>query len=91
MDYNTESLIAKVDRERLKQLTLDFVKIPSPTLQEKEFSEYYADLLRSMGIDVELDYEFPDSPSVIARIKGQEPGATIQFDGHIDTIPTAHP
>ncbi|MBC8232155.1 M20/M25/M40 family metallo-hydrolase [bacterium] len=91
MDYNTESLIAKVDRERLKQLTLDFVKIPSPTLHEKEFSEYYADLLRSMGIDVELDYEFPDSPSVIARIKGQEPGPTIQFDGHTDTIPTVHP
>ncbi|MBM3241475.1 M20 family metallopeptidase [Candidatus Poribacteria bacterium] len=91
MDYNIESLIAKVDRGRLKQLTLDFVKIPSPTLHEKEFSEYYADLLKSMGIDVELDYEFPNSPSVIARIKGHEPGPTIQFDGHTDTIPTVHP
>jgi acetylornithine deacetylase len=91
MDYNIESLIAKVEPERLKQLTLDFVKIPSPTLHEKEFSEYYADLLRSMKIDVELDYQFPDSPSVIARIKGQKPGHTLQFDGHTDTIPTVHP
>ena len=91
MDYNNESLMAKVESERLKQLTIDFVKIPSPTLQEKEFSEYYADLLISMGIDVELDYEFPNSPSVIARIKGKEPGPTIQFDGHTDTIPTVHP
>jgi len=91
MDYNIESFIAKVDRGRLKQLTLDFVKIPSPTLHEKVFSEYYADLLRSMKIDVELDYQFPDSPSVIARIKGQKPGPTIQFDGHTDTIPTVHP
>lgn len=60
MDYNIESLIAKVEPERLKELTLDFVKIPSPTLHEKVFSEYYADLLRSMKIDVELDYEFPE-------------------------------
>ena len=38
--------------------------------------------------DVTLDEEFPESPSVIARVKGTQPGRTIQWHGHLDAIAT---
>ena len=42
--------------------------------------------LREIGLDVELDEEFPDSPSVVARRAGRSAAPTLQLDGHTDTI-----
>lgn len=40
---------------------------------------------------VELDEEYPSSPSVIARYTSHPEGPTFQLDGHIDHIATAGP
>lgn len=89
-------LLSRIDPARLRDLTLELVKIPSPTGDSVAVSEFYARTLREIGLDVEVRYDvmdrFPQSPSVVARLRGQPglAGPTLQFDGHLDTIPAEH-
>ncbi len=87
---NTERLAAtlaeQVDPQRITRLTLDMVRIPSPPGEERAVSEFYADVLRDAGLEVELDYEFPSSPSVVAWLRGNGSEPTLQLDGHTDTV-----
>lgn len=85
-DRLAASLAAKVDAHRIMQLTLDMVRIPSPPGRERAVSEFYAAELRAAGLDVELDSEFPDSPSVVAWLRGGNGGPALQLDGHTDTV-----
>ena len=85
-DRLAASLAEKVDPERIMQLTLDMVRIPSPPGEERAVSEFYADRLRTVGLDVEMDDEFPSSPSVVAWLRGSGRGPTLQLDGHTDTV-----
>ena len=80
------TLAEQVDPQRITQLTLDMVRIPSPPGEERAVSEFYADVLRDAGLEVELDYEFPSSPSVVAWLRGSGREPTLQLDGHTDTV-----
>jgi succinyl-diaminopimelate desuccinylase len=84
-------IAARVDPERIKELTLALVRIPSPPGDEKRVAEYYAQELRGLRMDVEMDEEFPSSPSVIARCSRRSMGRTLQFDGHSDHIAAPGP
>jgi len=86
MDKLAMELAGRVDPERIKNLALDLVRIPSPPGGERAVSEFYADYLRDIGLEVEVDQEYPDSPSVIARLRGTDGTPTLQLDGHTDTI-----
>ena len=86
-----QKLAQQVDPDRLKKHILAMIKIPSPPCEEREVSEYYAGLLREIGMEVELDNEYPTSPNVIAYHKGASGGPTLQFDGHTDTIAAPAP
>jgi len=90
MNAVEKALLAAVDAERIKKLTLDLVAIPSPTGQSRQAAEAYARYLRGIGLDVEVFSDFAESPSVVARLKGASGGKTLQLAGHIDTIPIAH-
>lgn len=79
----------RIRPERLGRRALDFLQIPSPTKQEKEFSHYFAKCLGEMGMHVEMTHEYPESPNVIGRLCFGE-GETLQFDGHTDTIGKPH-
>ncbi len=85
-DLLATTLAGQVEPERIKQLTLDMVRIPSPPGEERAVSEFYADVLREAGLEVEMDDEFPDSPSVVARLRSSGGGPTLQLDGHTDTV-----
>ena len=85
-DLLATTLVGQVEPERIKQLTLDMVRIPSPPGEERAVSEFYADALREAGLEVEMDDEFPDSPSVVARLRGSGRRPTLQLDGHTDTV-----
>ena len=88
MDTNllATALAGQVEPKRIKQLTLDMVRIPSPPGEERAVSEYYADALREAGLEVEMDDEYPDSPSVVAWLRGCGRSPTLQLDGHTDTV-----
>lgn len=92
MNELEQYLLALVEPDRLRDLTLDLVKIPSPTGDCVAAAARCAQALRDTSLEVELDVaeQYPQSPSVIARLRGVGPGLTLQLDGHIDTIHAPH-
>lgn len=84
-------LLSSVDSERLANRTLELVEIPSNSGAEADVAERYASYFREIGLDVVIDDEFPESPSVIARVQGNRaPERTLQFAGHLDTVSNPH-
>lgn len=90
MNTTLDRLCALVSPERLRELTLDLVEIPSPTGNSLEVSECYAESLRGLNVEVDVLRDFPLSPSTVARIPGPKGGRTLTLDGHLDTIHTPH-
>lgn len=87
-----ERACAGIDREALAGRAMRLLGLWSPPGHEAEVARLVAEELRAAGADeVALDERFPGSPSVIARLRGSEPGPTIQWHGHLDTIATEHP
>ncbi|MBI2298590.1 MAG: M20/M25/M40 family metallo-hydrolase, partial [Armatimonadetes bacterium] len=84
-------LARRIRPERIRQLTFDLVRIPSPTGQARACTEAYAEHLRGLGLQVRLETgAWPDHPSAVAVLPGRG-GKCVQFDGHTDTVPLAHP
>jgi acetylornithine deacetylase/succinyl-diaminopimelate desuccinylase-like protein len=80
-----------VSADRLRDLTLELVAIESPTGDTAAVARLYAKRLEEIGMDVEvLDDVFPATPTVVARLRGGEPGPTVVLNGHLDTVPIPH-
>jgi acetylornithine deacetylase/succinyl-diaminopimelate desuccinylase-like protein len=79
-----------IDQRSLLEETYRFVSVPSPTGDEAAFARTYAAVLEEMGLEVELDEEWPASPSVIGRWRGTDGGPVLQLDGHLDAIVVPH-
>lgn len=96
-DFSTDAIgraFALLDERSLLEETYRFVSVPSPTGQEADFAHCYATVLEKIGLRVELDDEWPDSPTVIGRWPGTGAGTgggpVLQFDGHLDAIVVPH-
>jgi acetylornithine deacetylase/succinyl-diaminopimelate desuccinylase-like protein len=85
-----ERVFSLLDERSLLEETHRFVSVPSPTGDEAAFAHTYAAVLEEIGLDVELDGEWAESPSVIGRWQGNEGGRVLQFDGHLDAIVVPH-
>jgi len=85
------NLLNRVDPDRLQRLTLDLVRIRSYTGDTREVAETYARYLEEIGLDVEVIRDYPNSPCVVARLRGAGTGPTLEFNGHLDTVPVDHP
>jgi acetylornithine deacetylase/succinyl-diaminopimelate desuccinylase-like protein len=84
-------VLEHVDGSALAALTLELVEVPSPTGDTAEAARLYGERLTERGFEVELlDDVFPSTPIVIGRLRGGEPGPTIVFNGHLDTVPIPH-
>ncbi len=86
-----ENLLASIDIERMADSLWQLVCVPSPTCREKEGALKFASLLEESGAEVEIDWDIPESPNVIGRLKGTRPGPCIQLAGHVDHIDIPHP
>lgn len=84
------ALMARVDAHRLRDHTMELVRIPSWPGEETRLAARYAEMLKAAGLTVSMDHSCPESPSVIGRWSG-EPGPVLQLDGHTDTVPVEHP
>jgi acetylornithine deacetylase/succinyl-diaminopimelate desuccinylase-like protein len=83
--------LEQVDSERLRDLTLELVEIESPTGDTASVAWRYANILAEMGLEVQvIDEPFPETPIVVGRLRGAEPGPTIVLNGHLDTVPIPH-
>jgi len=79
------------DPDRLRDLTLELVRVESPTGETRAAAELYAQRLEELGLEVELRRDaFPATPIVIGRLRGSRPGATVVLNGHLDTVPIPH-
>lgn len=83
-------LCGQVRADRLVHRTIDLVTVPSPPGQEGAIAEAYARCLAETGLDVELDRQYPESPSVVARSRDVGEGPVLQLAGHLDTISSPH-
>ncbi len=80
-----------VSADRLRDLTLELVEVDSPTGDTAAAARVYALRLEEAGLDVELlDGLFPATPIVVGRLRGGEPGPSVAFNGHLDTVPIPH-
>jgi acetylornithine deacetylase/succinyl-diaminopimelate desuccinylase-like protein len=87
MDSITAELQHRLDPANISRWAFELVAIPSPTGDSQAAAAYYADRLRELGIEAQLDAEIPGSPSVIAYVNGVHPGPTLELAGHLDVIP----
>lgn len=47
------------------------------------------DELRSLGLRVEVQHAAPDRPNVVGVLEGRQPGRSLMFCGHVDTVGVA--
>jgi acetylornithine deacetylase/succinyl-diaminopimelate desuccinylase-like protein len=86
-----KDLLNRVDPDRLQQLTFKLTRIRSYTGDTREVADAYARYLMQIGLDVEVIRDYPNSPCVVARLRGAGTGPTLEFNGHLDTVPVDHP
>ncbi|MCQ6560282.1 M20 family metallopeptidase [Paenibacillus mendelii] len=87
-----QTILDKVDTERLIRDTLELVNIKSITGDSMDVADRYEQMLKEVGCSV-VRYEFyPNNPTLVAVYgDGDEAsGKTIIFNGHMDVIPLAH-
>jgi acetylornithine deacetylase/succinyl-diaminopimelate desuccinylase-like protein len=83
-------LTRRVDAERLERLTLEFARVRSYTGDTREAAAFYARYLDAIGLEVEVHKDYPQSPCVVGRLSGSGGGPTLEFNGHLDTVPLEH-
>jgi len=87
MEKQFEEIAENIRADDIAKLTLDLVKISSPTGNELEACKFYAHYLERAGLEVQLDYLEENRPNIIAKIPGMEKGPNLMLCGHLDTIP----
>jgi acetylornithine deacetylase/succinyl-diaminopimelate desuccinylase-like protein len=82
-----DRLSAGVRRERLVATALELCSIYSPTGSAGGVADRLAQMLAQDGFEVERPVAgWPAAPAVAVRFRGSQPGRTIQFNGHLDTV-----
>ncbi|HWX74738.1 MAG TPA: M20/M25/M40 family metallo-hydrolase [Solirubrobacteraceae bacterium] len=71
-----------------QELLRELIRINTvnPPGNERPASEHVAELLREAGFECELLGAEPERPNLIARLRGAEPGPTLCYLGHLDTV-----
>ena len=83
----TRDLIAAIDREWVAERTLELVDIYSVTMDEADVCRAYCDMMRGIGLEVDVREVTPGRNNLYARIAGQGDGPSLMHNGHLDTIP----
>ena len=76
-----------VQVDRLLETAVKIIEIPSPTLSARPAADRLAALLEEDGFNVERpEANWPESPAVVVCYDSGQPGKTLQFNGHLDTV-----
>lgn len=90
MEINSNILqLSDDEKQELIKLLCNLIseKSENPPGNEKSTAHYIYQFLKKEGIKVELQEVVPNRPNVIAFLKGNKPGKTLLFNGHIDVVP----
>jgi acetylornithine deacetylase/succinyl-diaminopimelate desuccinylase-like protein len=88
-----ETITGRIDEQRLLELTLASIRIPSHTYKEHDLADFYAAHFSGIGLEVEMvDFEHPLAGSTtmrqpVGRLRGSGGGPALLLNGHMDTIP----
>lgn len=87
MSDTAQQLAAAVQRDRLLDTAIKLVEVPSPTRSAAAVLNRLDEILRADGFAVDRpDAGWPEAPAVAARYQSGQPGKTLQFNGHLDTV-----
>ena len=81
-----ESVTSRIDGERLLEVTLASIRIPSHTYKEHDLADFYADHFSGMGLEVEMiEFEHPlAGPKAlkqpVGRFRGLGGGPTLMLN-----------
>jgi acetylornithine deacetylase/succinyl-diaminopimelate desuccinylase-like protein len=80
-------MFAAIQPQRLLETARKLIAIPSRTGEARAVLDCLADVLTAEGFAVERpDGGYPQAPAVAVRWAGKQPGKTLQFNGHLDTV-----
>jgi len=82
-----EELLSKLDLSYTQKILENMIRINSIIGQEAELAEYLRNELEALGLKCEVDEIEPGRPNIYARIKSENPGKRLNYNGHLDTIP----
>ncbi|MGN6430890.1 MAG: M20 family metallopeptidase [Gaiellaceae bacterium] len=74
-----------VDRDRLVEWASRAISIPSFTGSEEAMATFMADTLRELGLAVQWQQVEENRANVVGTLGGAGGGATLMFNGHMDT------
>lgn len=80
-----DRVISLIDRERLEQLAMDLVNIPSPTGQEGAVSDFILGWLKGHGFKAFQQEVEEGRPNVVGVLPGDGSGCSLTFNSHMDT------
>ena len=79
-----------MNKERLLKNLIEMLKIHSPSKKEGTYAKYLVNLLKEMGASIYLDEGYlqygGNSPSIIAKFRGNIEGEGITLAAHMDVI-----
>jgi acetylornithine deacetylase/succinyl-diaminopimelate desuccinylase-like protein len=74
-----------IDRDRLKQVATDLIRIPSPTGSERAVAEYIEQELTKLGLRVRRHAVSDDRFNVSGTLPGNGDGLSLMLTGHMDS------
>ena len=82
-----ERLARAIQVDRLVNTAIQLIEVPSPTRSAGAVADKLTALPREDGFEVTRpEAGWPESPAVVAKFDTGQPGRTIQFNGHLDTV-----
>ncbi len=73
--------------DEVLELFTALLRVDTTNGNETEAALVVQAYLAENGIPSELDGELPDRQSLVARLDGARPGATLTMMGHLDVVP----
>jgi succinyl-diaminopimelate desuccinylase len=85
-----QKILARIERQKIAELTQELVKIPSenPPGKEKRVAEFIGSWFEKRGFEVEFFEAESNRPNVKVVLTGrQEGGKSFLLNGHMDVVP----
>jgi acetylornithine deacetylase/succinyl-diaminopimelate desuccinylase-like protein len=87
-----DRVLARIDGERVVELTRTLVRIPSEYSEgtlanHSEIARFLVGELKSLGMEVHVVEPTPGYPIVIGRLRGADGGPVLGMMGHYNTVP----
>ena len=80
-------ILKAIDGDWIADRAEELVRIPSVTMDEAAVCAAYEQMLRELGLDVDVREVTQGRNNLYARIAGSEGGPALMLNGHLDTIP----